>query len=361
MARASATTDVKKAAAKKLAAAVRAQDLNALEKELKAGRSPIAAADMVHAAGLGWRAGLALMAKHGGDLNASHRNYRPLHALIQEKPHHGGSSTPKRVTCLKWMLAHGADPELTGAWPLMRALIVAAFTGERDYVTTLIEGGARLDFFGDAALGNPRKIKAGLARDPDLAQARDSGGVTALHCCAGSRLGRTDRKTASGLLEVARLLVDAGANVNETVRSWGHDVDVMYFAIGQADTEMVTFLLDSGADATAALPAAAWRADFDLCNLLLARGARIDEATDGGRPILNELIRWGQFKPAMWLLAKGASPNVPDGRGWTAVHQAASRGNVRMLSAVLEAGGDRNRPDTEGRTPADIGIPRRVK
>jgi len=360
MARSSASRDAKKAAARKLAAAVRAQDLETLGKEVAAG-SAIAAADMVHAAGLGWRAGLALMVKHGGDLNASHRNYRPLHALIQEKPHHGGSSTPKRVACLKWLLSHGADPELTGAWPLMRALIVAAFTGEREYITALLDGGARLDFFGDAALGNASKVKKSLAKDPNLAYARDEGGVTALHCCAGSRLGRSDRKTARGLLETARLLIDAGANPNETVRSWGHDVDVMYFAVGQADTEMITLLLDSGADATAALPPAAWRGDYDLCDLLLARGARIDEAWDGGRPILNELIRWGQFKPAMWLLSKGASPNVPDERGWTAVHQAASRGNVRMLSAVLVAGGDRHRRDAEGLTAADIGIPRSVK
>ena len=123
---------------------------------------------------------------------------------------------------------------------------------------------------------------------------------------------------------------------------------------------MITLLLDSGADATAALPAAAWRSDFELCDLLLARGATIDAARDGSRPILNELIRWGQFKPALWLLAKGASPNVPDGRGWTAVHQAASRGNLRMIKAVLEAGGDRHRKDADGQTPADIEIPRRA-
>jgi ankyrin repeat protein len=361
LAKTSVPADVRKAAGKRLAAAVNAQDLEAVERELNAGKTPVAAADMVHAAGLGWRPGLALLAKHGGDLNASHRNYRPLHALIQEKPHAGGSSTPKRVACLKWMLAHGADPDLTGAWPLMRALIVAAFTGERDYVSTLIEGGARPGFFGDAALGDARRVEAALARDQTLALARDAGGVTALHCCAGSRLGCREPKVADGLLEVATLLIGAGANVNETVRSWGHDVDVMYFAIGQADTGMITLLLDSGADATAALPSAAWRSDFDVCDLLIARGARIDDARDGDRPILNELIRWGQFKPAMWLLSKGANPNVPDARGWTALHQAASRGNVRMLRTVLDAGGDRNRRDAQGVTPADIGIPRRVK
>jgi ankyrin repeat protein len=54
------------------------------------------------------------------------------------------------------------------------------------------------------------------------------------------------------------------------------------------------------------------------------------------------------------LLAKGASPNVPDERGWTAVHQAVSRGNVRMIEAVMAAGGDGGRPDREGKTPRDL-------
>jgi ankyrin repeat protein len=36
------------------------------------------------------------------------------------------------------------------------------------------------------------------------------------------------------------------------------------------------------------------------------------------------------------------------------VHQAASRGNVRILRAVLDAGGDPKRRDKEGRTPRDV-------
>jgi hypothetical protein len=36
------------------------------------------------------------------------------------------------------------------------------------------------------------------------------------------------------------------------------------------------------------------------------------------------------------------------GSGWTAVHQAASRGNARILKAVIEAVGDFGRPDHDG-------------
>ena len=83
-------------------------------------------------------------------------------------------------------------------------------------------------------------------------------------------------------------------------------------------------------------------------------GAVIDRATASGKPLLNDLIRWGQIPQMTWLLEHKASPNVPDERGWTAVHQAASRGNVRIMRAVLEAGGDPRRRDKEGRTPRDV-------
>ena len=70
---------------------------------------------------------------------------------------------------------------------------------------------------------------------------------------------------------------------------------------------------------------------------------------------LNNLICWGQIPQTMWLLAHNASPNIADTEnGWTAVHQAASRGNARIMRAVLDAGGDLGRRDKQGRTPIDV-------
>ena len=51
---------------------------------------------------------------------------------------------------------------------------------------------------------------------------------------------------------------------------------------------------------------------------------------------------------------RGANPNIADARGWTAMHQAASRGNERVMKAILAAGGDPSRIDKEGGTPIDI-------
>jgi ankyrin repeat protein len=90
--------------------------------------------------------------------------------------------------------------------------------------------------------------------------------------------------------------------------------------------------------------------------------------------LLNDLIRWGQFTPARWLLAHGADPNraqdtnvtdadgrLTDSGGWTALHQAASRGNVRMVDALLKAGADPARRDAAGRTPFDIAAAQPIK
>src|SRR6185369_7116989 len=111
---------------------------------------------------------------------------------------------------------------------------------------------------------------------------------------------------------------------------------------------LFNLLLERGADATGALAHAVWASAFDLAESAIAHGAAIDLAVAEGQPLLNNLIRWGQFTPALWLLERKASPNVPDARGWTAVHQAASRGNERMLRAVLDAGGDRTMRNLEG-------------
>jgi ankyrin repeat protein len=120
---------------------------------------------------------------------------------------------------------------------------------------------------------------------------------------------------------------------------------------------MFELLLARGADATAALPGALWNGGerfADLGEIALRRGARIDLARSADRPLLNDLVRWGQVRPVLWLLARGADPDVPDQRGWTALHQAASRGNARMVDALLGAGSDPARRDLRHHTPADV-------
>jgi uncharacterized protein len=154
--------------------------------------------------------------------------------------------------------------------------------------------------------------------------------------------------------EIAAILIEAGASVRAKAKSWGHSVDALYLAAGTHNCELFEILIEAGADPDNALSHSVWRTHYDLAETAFAYGAEPDRATANGKPLLNDLIRWGQVPQVMWLLDRGASPNIPDRDGWTAVHQAVSRGNARLLKAVLDAGGDLTRRDREGRTPVDL-------
>ena len=312
---------------------------------------------VVSAAQRGDRKALAALVKAGADVNASWRGYRALHALIQEEPHAAAAPASKeRCATLEWLLEHGADPELAGAWPPARAILVAAFAGEPRFVEILREHGAKVDFFVRCALGDLAAVKRELGKSKALAAARDGeAGLTALQCVCASRL-------PGKRLEIATLLLEAGADPRARTKSWSHEVDAAYFACGTGSKELLELLFAHGADATEALPSAAWRKTMELAELCLAHGAKIDAARAEGRALLNELVRWGQLTPALWLLERGADPNLPDARGWTAVHQAASRGNERLMRAILAAGGDRSRKDAQGLTPLAVAVlARKVK
>lgn len=330
----------------------------ALDKDPKGALAPRL---VVEAGRLGWKNALALLKRHGADLNARWRGYRALHSLIQEDPHAAGvAPTAKRLTCLKWLLKNGADPEQPGAWPPARAILIAAFVGEPSYVDILVAEGARVDGFAAAALGDAAAVRKRLRSDPAFAAARDGGGLTALQCCAASRVGTADSRLRADLLAIAGALLDAGADPNLKTRSWNHEVDALYFASSANQTEIYELLLQRGANPLAALSSSLWRKDMSLAEIALRYGAHPDAAYADGRPALNELVRWGQVTPALWLLGKGANPNLPDtDKGWTAVHQAASRGNERLMAAILAAGGDASRKDRQGNTPIDVALSRR--
>ena len=291
---------------------------------------------------------LERLLKAGADLNGVYRNYRPLHNLVQTDPHkEAGKPSPERLACLEWMLENGADPELMAAWPSARAIIIAAFVGSPEYVKVLRKHGAKVDGFVGAALGDRKLVEKAMG-DSGFVASRDGGVLTALHCAAGSRMPGVD------LVAIARMLLDAGADGKATARSWAHDVDAVYFAAQRKSLEMFDLLLERGADPAEALSHAVWASAYELAESALAHGAIIDRAVANHKPLLNDMICWGQIPQTTWLLERGASPNVADGRGWTAVHQAASRGNARMLKAVLDSGGEKRRKDKEGNLPRDI-------
>ncbi len=302
---------------------------------------------MVEAARTASKKDLVSLRREGGDVNGSWQHYRPLQAVMQPAPQQPAKADSKRVNCLKWLLEQGADPEALGGWPSARAILVAAFSGEPAYVEALRAAGARVDGFFFAAVGDLKRVERLLRDDPAFASARDTSGMTALHCCAASRM-------TGDLTGIANLLLDHGADVNAKAGTWGQQLDAVVFAVGTCHSDLFTLLLERGADPSAALASALWRTCTEFAEIALRHGASVDIAKDDGKPVLNQMVRWDRVKHALWLLEKGASPNLADDRGWTALHQAAARGNEGLVKALLDAGGDTALKSKDGKMPSDI-------
>jgi ankyrin repeat protein len=112
---------------------------------------------------------------------------------------------------------------------------------------------------------------------------------------------------------------------------------------------------------------AAAAGDLEAVEALLAGKSKIDARTGkGGRTPLLEAINYRHLPVALYLIERGADPNLPDPQGWTPLiwSTIASRwvGNkiIPLVRALLDAGADVNLADTDGRTPlmwaADRGV-----
>jgi ankyrin repeat protein len=122
----------------------------------------------------------------------------------------------------------------------------------------------------------------------------------------------------SGDLESARLLVAAGANVNDA-DAWG--VSAVTLAAHSGFTELVEFLLDKGADANAApagftaLHEAIMRRDQRMVSALLAHGANPNTPLKTWTPTRRS-SRDFNFEPPLvgatpfWLAARFTQPDV---------------------------------------------------
>jgi ankyrin len=122
----------------------------------------------------------------------------------------------------------------------------------------------------------------------------------------------------SGDLESARLLVAAGANVND-VDAWG--VSVMVLAAHSGFVDLVEFLLERGADPNAsgagfaAIHEAIMRRDERLVRTLLARGANPNLSLTDWTPTRRQASDF-HFEPELvgatpfWLAARFTQPSV---------------------------------------------------
>ena len=157
---------------------------------------------------------------------------------------------------------------------------------------------------------------------------------------------------AARLEKTVAMLLERGAEVNRPPPA-------LTSAIG--NPTMMRALLGAGAHPDPGLVTALWNVDYDAVELLLEAGADIRHpAVDD---TLSELVQYGTYKMARFLIDRGANVNgVDDHRGRTALHWAAVRGAGKtFVRYLLDQGADPARRDNEGATARDIARSRKRK
>ena len=215
------------------------------------------------------------------------------------------SCTHASATMIARLLKAGADPNAAlpgGETPLM----TAARAGGADAVKLLLAHGAIVNAE-DHARGQTALMWAVAQQHPDVVQ----------------------------------LLIDHGANVH--ARSLTRSVVVNVGADGgDADFNPKEVVEEKRGGFTPLLFATR-QGDIESARLLLAAGANVNDAAPTGTSVLVVAAHSGHSALAAFLLEKGADPNAA-GAGYTALHIAILRGDLGLVNALLAHGANPNAP-----------------
>jgi uncharacterized protein len=224
------------------------------------------------------------------------------------------------------LLARGADANAKERLHQQTALMWAAAEKHPDTLKALLNAGARVE---SRSRIYTQTVSSTLATNrPDLAFTVRRGGSTALLFAA--RVGD---------INSLRFLVDAGANVNDTLAD---ETSAVCEAAFSGHAGAAAFLVENGADPNrdgsgfTALHAAVLRSQADLVRTLLAHGANRNAPIMKGTPLRRSSTDYNL--PGTLV---GATPYL----------LAAKFLEVDIMRSLLDAGADSQMPMKDGTTP----------
>ena len=213
-------------------------------------------------------------------------------------------------------------------------------------------------------LGDAARVRAELARDPGLATRVDArSGWTPLHAACASRWHAFDPARAGGLLAVARLLLDAGADPGGRAPGrpgrGGGWTPLRCAVAGAANPQIVGLLVERGAvpDDHDLYLAGFGGDDHQSLRLLLRHAVDVAGLAEQA---LAAPVSLGDTEGVRLLLDAGADPRryaTDDAEPASAAYEAVrSGGPDELLELLLSHGADPGRPGRDGRSPYALAI-----
>jgi ankyrin repeat protein len=230
-------------------------------------------------------------------------------------------------------------------------------------------------------------LRSLLLAHPELVRARSTRGseATLLHYTAANGVETHRQKTPPNVVEIASILLDAGAEVDAPHQPGGSTgpgtalglvATSEHAARAGVQIALLERLRDAGADvdgapggwrpteaalANARPEAAAWLADHGARVTVveaagLGRGERVAELFDGETPRRRELAliyaaMYGHVAVMEWLLDHGVDVAAQDGQ--TALHLAAHGGHLEAMKLLLSRGAPLEAKNQYGGTVLD--------
>lgn len=337
---------------KKAAACCRDGEVEALRRLLARDPDLVQQPALLNDAALFGQLGVVrLLLEAGADPDAavpSHEYYRPLHRAIE---HRGRPRKAEHIPVVEALLDAGASLEKRSTWMQLVPLSVAGMVGDMEMIELLKTRGAPVNIFTAAVTADVGKVRGFLKRKGSAAS-KDENNMTVLHYAALSGLGDD---FAGQYIQIAEMLLDAGGD-GDSCEAIGPypSTPVLHFAAWK-NYALAKTLLGRGCNPNHGFGNCLWKEPDRMAELFLAHGAEVNWRANCGQSLLNSRIHWNLPSVALWLLKNGANPNLADGEGNTALHEAAWRGiNPKVTQALLDAGGDKCARNKAGLTPLDV-------
>jgi ankyrin repeat protein len=305
-----------------------------------------------------------LLIRAGADVNAANVNGITPLAL---------ACGNRNAVMVDRLVKAGANPNAAQKWSGETAFMTCARTGNVEAVKSLVAAGADVNaretkqeqtaLMWAVAQGHPAVVRLLVASGADIhAKSKSSGPVVVGTGYASTTKSRFDIPLSlggftpllfaaqQGDVESARILLDAGANVNETTAD---GLSALLIAADSGHEDLSLFLLERGADPNAKDHNGMTPLHFALVRgLSVVRGVRFgamaDDVTYIIRPVMKRLVKG--------LLEHGANPNaqiavnLPRERnsyrptirtaGATPFLLAAAAGEADMMRLLAAAGAD---------------------